>query len=461
MDQGRFQEAKKAYDEGDYRAAAKGFLAAAGRGTEGNGLSYYMAGNSLLKLRRYSDAVTVYGHALRDDLFDKRGAALSNLAIAHVALGEYAEAVDEYKAALEEPDYKTPYKALQGMAGAMVEMGRYEDAAIAYRQAALDAENPDPGKALNNLGLCFMAMGRPSDAIEAYKAALGFDEYKGRGRALMNMGIAYHVMGEHEQAVRSFEKASGLHGYELPPHAVKALEASRAALPKREVVEGWETGEIPPVLSTGAGEGDLDVTSTDGWLTEAAPEADASSSEVAAGTTVPQGDAVPAGSEMPGLDSDDEFESAFFTRTEEEMKEIDRAERRRERALKREHRSPWLVVLAALSVLVVIVGVLAAAFFLGFGYPTQSMTVSGMLEAHANLESVDSYWVAVPASDVEKEMAKIPPMSGYSIESVDRSPRTSRVVVTVTPKSGTPLTYEITLAREGVGWKVTGVEIVL
>ena len=433
VDQGRFEESKQAYDDGDFRAAAKGFLAAAGRGTDGNGLAYHMAGNSLMRLRRYSDAATVYGHALRDDLFEKRGAARSNLAAAHVALGEYAEAVAQYQAVLEEPDYTSAYKALQGMAGAMVEMGHYEDAAAAYRQAALDNDNPDPGKALNNLGLCFMAMGRPDDAVEAYKAALGFDTYSGRGKAITNMGIAYHVLGEHEEAVRSFGKATELHAYELPPQALKALEVSRAALPSRETVDGWETGEMPPVTGVDA-------------LSETSP----------AGSGTLSGVPQVSDPEQTG-----EFESAFFTITDEEMKERDRDVRRRERTEKREGRSSWKIALSIVLVVAVLGAALAAAFFFGLGYPTQSMTVSGMLDAKTDLESVEPYWVAVPSSDVEKEMAKIPPMSEYTIESIDRSPRTSAVVVIVTPQSGTPLTYEITLAREGVGWKVSGVEILL
>ncbi|MDZ4180984.1 MAG: hypothetical protein U1E29_17425, partial [Coriobacteriia bacterium] len=85
MDQALFQEAKQSYEAGDYRAAAKGFLAAAGRGTDGNGAAYHMAGNALLRLRRHADAVTVYGHAMRDELYEKRGALLVNMAAARVA----------------------------------------------------------------------------------------------------------------------------------------------------------------------------------------------------------------------------------------------------------------------------------------------------------------------------------------------------------------------------------------
>lgn len=450
MDQARFQEAKNAYSAGDFRAAAKGFLAAAGRGTEGNGAAYHMAGNALLRLRRYNDAVTVFGHALRDELYDKRGAAMANLAAAHVALGEYAEAVERYRAALEEPDYHAQYKALQGLAGALLEMGRYEDAASAYRQAALDGDNPDSGKALNNLGLCFMAMGRPVDAIEAYKAALGFDTYTGKGRALANLGIAFAGLGQHSDAVKAFEKATQLHGHTLSANALEQFQASRDALAgKREIVEGWSTGEMPPVLEQGPAE-------DSGWDTGELESMSGVDQTTAVMLPVDPGKAASGAGvvEVP----DDDGESAFFTRTDQEMKDHDKASRRAERDERRLHRNPWIPVFAALAMTLVVVGALAAAYFVGLGYPSQSMTVTGMMQARAEGKPVEGYWVAVPTADLDKEMAKLPPAKEYGIESVERSPRTSKVVITVTPDSGAPLSYEITLAREGVGWKVAGVE---
>ncbi len=433
MDEARFSEAKAAYDAGDYRVAAKTFLAAAGRGNDGNGAAYHMAGNSLMRLRRHADAVTVYGHALRDELYGKRGAVLANLAAAHVALGDYAEAVDEYRDASEEPDYPTPHKALQGMAGALVEMGRYEEAAAAYRQAALDSGNPDPGKALNNLGLCFMAMERPGDAIEAYKAALGFETYSGRGKALANLGIAFNAMGDHKEAVKAFEKATQLHGHSLAPAAVAAYEASiaAAASPQREIIDGWQTGEIPPVI----------------------PDASADDTPVLA-YTPPVGDPASTG-ELFGEIPD----SAFFTATDEDLKLQDRAARREQREARKADRNPWQLPLTIVVVVLLVGSVLAAAYFSGFGFPTQSMTVEGMLGARAEGQPVDGYWVAVPKGDVEKEMSKVPAMiKEYQVGSVDRSARTSKAAVTVTPDNGAPLRYTVTLSREGVGWKVSGIE---
>jgi hypothetical protein len=86
------------------------------------------------------------------------------------------------------------------------------------------------------------------------------------------------------------------------------------------------------------------------------------------------------------------------------------------------------------------------------------MTVAGMMEAHAVGEPVEAYWVAVPPTDIDKEMAKLPPVKEYEITAIERSPSVSSVTVTVTPENGAPLRYEIAMTREGVGWYVAGIE---
>lgn len=432
MDEARFREAQEAYAAGDHRTAAKLYLAAAGRGSEGNGAAYHMAGNSLMKLRREHDAVTVYAHALRDESYPERGTVYANLGAAYALQAMYSEAVEAYSKALEEPGYEARHKALQGMAGALWEMGRIEEAARAYRKAALEAANPDPGKALNNLGLCFLRLGRPDDAVEAFKTALGLDTYSGKGRAQANLGLAHAAAGRHEEAVKAFDKAVQLHAHALSAEAAAVLESSRAALaaaqPPREVVEGWQTGDLADAAEAGA--------------PQEAPAAEGS------------GPAEPTGP-FSGVEPLEEF----FTRTDEEMRELDREARRSARLAKREERSPWAMAAAIGGGVLLAIALFVAAYFLGFGWPTQRAAVSGMMGAYAGGEKVDGFWVAVPAGDIAKEMQKVSPsFTSYSIDSVDRSPRVSKVGLTVTPAKGAPMHYVVTLAREGVGWKVTGIE---
>lgn len=457
MDQSKFQDAQQAYDAGDYRAAAKLFLASANRGPAGNGTAYHMAGNALMRLRRYHDAVTVYGHALRDDAYDRTGAVNANLGAAYAALGEYAQAEHAYNAALEDPGYATRYKALQGLASALLERGRVEDAAVAYRTAALDQTNPDPGKALVNLGLCFMALGRPSDAAEAYKAALGFEEYAGRGKALANLGLAYTQMGQYEEAVRAFEKATQLHTHPLSPAAQHAYDTALSMTrPAHETVDGWETGEITPVTA-GAGWATGDLQSLSGG-------APMSAASVPAGVPEPSGewredtqqvsyaDAEVAAAEL-GF-GDDSAVSEFFTRTEDEMKQRDRAQRRASGSGGSALRS----VLVVIAVLLVVAAGIGTAYMMGFGWPTQTDTTKRVLEAYKAGQPVTQFWVAVPDKDVAKEMAKVPPVDAYGIGEVRRGRDTSTVSITVTPQKGAPLRYTFILAREGVGWKVSGIQ---
>lgn len=455
MNDARFAEARHAYDAGDFRTAARLFIATAGDVTDGNGAAFHLAGNAQMRLRRYNDAIASYQRALADQVYDKRGAVLVNLAQAQSAVGEYAEAIASYEDALSDPGYKTPYKALQGLAGALLEVGRVEDAASAYRKSALDERNPDPGKALVNLGLCFMALGRPADAAEAYKAALGFDDYEGRGKALANLGQAQHAMVRNADAVKSFEKAVNLHGYALSSAALRDYEASRAAItPQPRVVEGWSTGEMEPVPGA--------PVDTQGWDIG---ELEALGGEASASNLAEAG---PAGPAAPldfdafgpgaGVIDDDSEVSAFLERTEEEMRDTDREARREARIARRGSRNPWKVVGVVVLVVAAIAIPLALLYQAGYGWPSQSGTVGGLLDARSSGKAVDTYWIAVPEKDLAKEMAKIPPLKSYTVDGVERESGVSTVTVTVTPKTGAPLRYAISLQREGVGWKVTGVE---
>ncbi|MDZ4170332.1 MAG: tetratricopeptide repeat protein [Coriobacteriia bacterium] len=453
MDQSRFQEAQSAYDTGDYRTAAKGFLAAAGKTPAGSGSAYHMAGNALMRLRRYQDAVTVYGHALRDDMYDRRGVVHGNLGQAWACQGEYAESERAYRAALEEPDYRTPWKAWQGVASALLERGRVEDAASAYRKAAIDSENPEPAKALVNLGLCFMALARPADAAEAYKAALGFENYPGRGKALANLGIAYTQMGEYDEAVRAFERASQLHSHKLSAPAQQAYDAALSMVrPASAKVEGWETGDLvvtgAPMAPSGWATGELDALGSD-LQSGAGTFAPAELEPAAAGAAPMDGDA--------GF-GDEESVQDFFRMTEAEMKVRDREERRARRseggAAGMFRRYAWIGV-----AIVLLVGALGGAYWLGFGWPTQESTVGGMLDTYRQGGDVSVYWVAVTDKDVDKEMAKVPPqVKSFTIDSMKRAAETSVAFVSITPDKGAPLHYRITLSREGVGWRVDGID---
>jgi len=288
------------------------------------------------------------------------------------------------------------------------------------RWKALEPYNPAPGKSLNNLGLCFMALGRPEDAVEAYRAAVETPGYQGRGRAAANLGMAYAALGMHDLAVASFERARAEFGHEFSPQLEAAYRASKAARTPAERVEGWSTDEMSPVMQ----------------------------SRQAAGIF-----------EDIGSEADD-GDTQFFTMTDEEMRAADHEARRRDRTARRESeaRPLWTRILVWGAVAVVVAGLLVGAYLLGLGYPTQQMTVNGALNAYAAGEAVEPYWVAVPASDVDKAMSALPPAwQSYSVSAIERSARASTVEVSIVHEQGGEIAYRFSLAREGVGWKINGI----
>jgi tetratricopeptide (TPR) repeat protein len=363
-------------------------------------------------------------------------------------LGDYGQAVRCYEAALREPDYQTPYKAQQGMAGALAERGRLDEAAAAYRRAAIDPANPEPGKALVNLGLCFMGLGRPADAVDAYTAALGFDEYKGRGKALANLGQAYASMGQYDEAVKAFEKSTRLHGHRLSPTAQQAYDSAvQAGGSARETVDGWETGELPASLGAPA---------VDSWDTGALASLGAESGVGAPPETVGAVDAAASAARALGM-GDDHDVSSFFSMTEEDMRIRDREARRVARLERRSGIGRYRSAIAVGVIALVVIAAFGIAYWFGFGWPTQKTTVTGLISAYAEGQPIDRYWVAVPQKDMAKEMAKIPPVKEFEVVTVTAGPKTSIVKLTVTPEKGAALRYVVTLSREGVGWRVTGI----
>jgi len=424
MDEARLASAEKAYAAGDWRTAAREFLAAVHEGpAEGTGRAYHMAGNALMKLRRNSDAATVYGHGLKDETYEKRAVVMTNLGAALAADGRYSDAVDAYRCALEEPGNDVPWKAQQGLAGSLFDMARYEEACQTYREATWAQGNPDPGRALNNLGMCFMALGKPEDAIEAYKAAIHVEGYAAKGRASANLGLAYSSMGFADEALRAFEAAREQHGYELTGDALAAYEAAKATCgptPDDEKIEGWSTGELPPVADTAGA----------AWT---APE--------------------------PIIEPIiDEEEASFFTRTEDEARDVGRQAAKDERRAKLSGKGLAMRIGIAALVVVLVLGGVGVAWYMGVGYPTQTATVSGMIDAYKAGSDYAGYWVAVPPTDIKQEMRRLPArFESFTVDKVLGGPTTSSARVVIRLQQGATMTFQVSLVREGVGWKVNGI----
>lgn len=465
MDSSKFEQARLLYDEGDFRSAAAGFVAAVDPTTTvGNGPAYHLGGNSLLKIKRYADAIKMFEMALADEAYGKRSALQLNIAAAYLQNGDYSDAVRHYETAIQEPDCSAPYRAYNGMGKALMKQKRYEESAVAYRRATLDEANPDPGRSLVQLGVCLAAVGKPEDAIAAYQGALSIPSFTNQGLALVNLGFASHALHRWAEAIRSFDEARERYGATLSPDAETALAQARAAI-------GVMTPDLPaaePELAAKAMPADL--TAEDATIaapTDIIPTADQEvpvAEQAIAEPLPPVLQTAPAplvtidpviaetttGS-MPALDG--EAVDQYFQMSEKEAK-------RKGRELARASRPKfaWVRWVVSIAVIVAVVaGSVFAVWYTGFGIPSSTEAVIKLMDAYNSGKPLEGLWVS-GSTNITREMAQIPALSEYSVGEASVSGMSGDVLTTVTPATGEPIEFRFGVAREGIGWKVSSVE---
>ncbi|MDR1413030.1 MAG: tetratricopeptide repeat protein, partial [Actinomycetes bacterium] len=464
MNTAKFAEAQAAYKAGDYRRAARGFLEAIEKGTPvGNGPAYHMAGNSFMRLKRYSDAAVVFEHALRDDTYQRRAAVEANLANSYVKTGDYGAAVAHYEAALaalegEDADNagKNAWKYYQGMGLAFMRREEYKQAALAYKHAALGEHNPAPGKALTNLGMAMMADGQPEAAIEAYRAALVSAGAVDRGRALLNLGVAYHTRGKYREAIRAIEEAQMLHGHSLGVLGERTLADARARLD----IEKQVAASDAELENIGVAGEDEVAGGGDGVVVAAVNNGAVNDTVVGV-----------AGDEVVALDVEDEAARVASMNGQETGQIVtgaavdeffERDEREIARTARREaHQTHPFAWMKPVGIILIIVAVLAggayALYATGQGIPSPKTTVTDLLEAYNAGRDIAPMWLA-DAPDITRQMVAIPASNDFTIVSVTTGANVSSAEIHITTEEGAKLLFEFHLAREGIGWKVRSVE---
>ncbi len=406
------EQARSAYRTGDFAAAAQLFSAAK-EGDQPWGEADHLRGNSLMRLGRYAEAAAAYAVALKDDAYGKKGALLTNQGKALVAAGDLASAVSSFSAATQDASYATPYKAYLGLGSALEKLGNLTEAGVAYRQAAIDGTNPAPAGALASLGDCFVALQRPEDAIESYRTALDFAGPRDDVSAInAGLGCAYAAANRFSDALDAFTAATADGVYQLTAdqaaardRAQDALSASAAMMP---ATDAFDTAVDP-----------LD----------------------------PLGQ---SGNFMP-----DPSDTGFFTLSEHEMVQQDRAEAK----VRRKHRHLGLkIFITILLILVVAGGGLAFAYTRGFGFPTQQDTLTKLFEAASSDAATDEF-LASGLDDSQRAVivASIPKDATATIEGMDAGMSESKATVKVALKQGGEMTYEVDFVREGLGWVVCSI----
>lgn len=423
---------RSAYREGDF-ATAQALLSAAKGPGEVNGEIDHLRGNALMRIGRYDEAARAYADALQDPSYGKAGALATNLGRAYLAAGKPEAAVTSLNQALNDRTYATPYKAQMALGEAYEALGQTREAGAAWRNAAIDESNPDPSAALARLGRSFMQLGRPMDAIEAYRTALDFSTPAASQNAVYaDLGEAYVAANRMPEAQDAFSRALADGTYRLTATQQAASTASANALA----------------------------------AISARPQSDTDAMLQAAGYGTPSPYAAQGGSgaidPLDPLGSSGEFipspeDTGFF-----EVSERDIMENARQRAsVERKNKHTGLKVFIALLVVVILVAAAGAGlYFTGYGWPTQEAVVEGVFQSQTSGEDLSPYLASGLSEEEAAQIASlIPAGATISIDGVDRSMNESTVSLTATLAEGGTQSYLIELVREGIGWKISSVEL--
>lgn len=449
MNSNYYTNATIAYNSGDYVKALEGFYNCLTTDTAtfeagDAGLVYHRLGNCLVKVERFEEAISIYRRSLEDPDYGERGSIHVNLGTALSALDRYDEAIEEFNSALADENYSTPYRAYMGLGNALSKQNRIVEAGTAYRTAALDASNPNPVKALMNLGASFSALDRPLDAVEAYLAILDF---KVTGLTLNKtyerLGGAYFAAGKYEPAITAFNDAMAAGNYLLSERSLNQLDEAIQAL-------------LEPPKPDSPDDGDKDESAfvPNDSLAVRSPMEDSSSLQPL--------DADITGSFGMPAETSSENNPSFFTASDAELIAAGKRQYKSEKKLRN---TGLKVLFAVLAVLVLALGVAIIAFVQGYGMPSQQTTVKGFFDSYAAGREVSGYWVDGAMDDpirFDRMLLTVvhTDSSRLTIRQINRSISESQAYVDVQTPEGGIVHYRVALARDGIGWKINGIELV-
>ncbi len=403
------------------------------------GLLYHRIGNCYTKMKRYDEAIDWYSQASADTSYDECGSLNYNIGMAYAASRDYANAVKHFEISISDRNYKKVYKAHLALGNVLLKMGKSAEAGVEFREAALDEANPDPTKALLNLGVCFMALDRPADAVASYESALQFDMKQNvRNKLYASLGQAYVACGQMQKAVESFEQSIADRTYFLSSSATVDYQRAVAAVSQGTA----ETTQAIPSLANDTSGLDVSVSTTD------APGTHQDDQKAADDDTYYYADAY---DNAPYGDSEDRF----FNATDEELERWSRGVVKQDR----KRRGVGLKILIAFMVVILLALAGGVVLYLqGYGYPTQQQTVEKLFSDPASSDT-QVFHPRVKEADIKNMKSLIAPNSKVNIDKVAAGASASKVFVTANEGENGAIRYQITLARDLLGWKITNVEL--
>ncbi len=463
------QQAEAAYKRGDFADALQLYTKCLEDDDGQNlapgetGLLYHRIGNCLMRLRDFDEAIHAYTQALADTAYQSVGAVNNNLGNCYASLRDYDNAIKCFQAAIQDPHYRTPYKPYTGLGNAYLRLGRSAEAGNAFRSGALDPNNPNPAHDLLNLGICFMALNRPNDAVQSYQSALQFQmDAPLRNRLYANLGQAYTATGQMQQAVNAFETALADKTYFLSDAANVDYRRAAGLVAQGTAVMNPITGEIPvtpenpstQIHNGGNGQQQNEYASNQqpnvsdfsgfdrpGDSTQMYSEVD--NSEV---------NQNPYYQNMGVQDGYRSPEDRFFNATDQEL---DRYGKQVAKNARKHRRVGLRIAIVIIVILLVLAALGIFAYTQGYGYPDQRTVVTQLFST----KSDDSFSSSVSQDNISSMLNMISQDNNATIDQVDRGMSQSTVYVTATTAEGGQVNYQVSLSRDGIGWKVTNVSL--
>ena len=509
MRSAHYDQATVAYNAQDYPQALKGYYQCLkedwGSFESGDaGLVYHRIGNCLIKMRSFKEAAVSYQKALQDEAYNEKTSIYVNLGTTLNGIGKHADAVGYFNKALSDASYATPYRAYMGLGSAYTKLGKLVEAGTAFRDAALDEGNPNPVKALSSLGATFMALERPDDAVEAYLAILDFRVTgKVLNSSLDSLGQAYVAAGRFQEGLNTFEDLLSREQFVLSTQGESDFSKARYALglgntapaamsadaadpfagfgeagfqaqtrQGQQAQRGGFDGAGDDAFDNAAGsygQDGYDPRYRDGYRAQGRDAYGAQGGAYGAQGQYGDYDAGYDGGRGfdYGADHGDGYgggnvpsadDTGFFTATDDDLIASSKRQMRRERKLRH---TGLKVFLGFVVVLVIVLGAAVAAYWQGFGIPSQETVVTDFFTTYAAGDPVEEYWVSASAEEqqtLERLLDGVARSGKVEIVNVSASMTTSEVLADVQLVQGGTVHYRIELSRDVLGWKINGIE---
>ena len=281
-----------------------------------------------------------------------------------------------------------------------------------------------------------MALDRPMDAIASYESALQFDMAPSvRNKMFANMGQAYVAAGKMNKAVRAFESALADKTYVFNDAANVDYQRAVSAVAAGATDEVEQPQEPMNDLSG------LDVSG------DGVPVAYNDAMDIQPSNTLQLSET----NVMREIGPHDLSQTDFFAVQDSGFEDWGRS------AAKKKHRNRGLkIALVFILLLIVILGAGLFGYTQGYGYPSKNDVVSQLF---ADPDNADVFASSVDDTKKSRITDMLVTDSSVEVKGEANDLNSAHMYVTATAEGGGEVPYDITLVRDGIGWKISNVTL--